>query len=304
MTDLEATRCAICNTLGGATELHPQNFVPADVVSATFSARRLPDRVHYRMVRCHRCGLVRSDPVLAHGVIAGLYESSTFDYESEVPNLQRTYGRYLRRLDPWISGKSALLEVGCGNGFALEEALRQGYAVVRGVEPSREAVARAHADIRPNIICDVMRPGLFQPEQFDAVCMFQVFDHVADPGALLDECRRVLKPGGCLLFLNHDITALSARLLGRRSPIIDIEHTFLYSQRTLAGLCTARGFVVRESGRTRNRCSLRHVAHLSPLPPLLKRFTLAMLRTTRLEGLSIDLALGNLYLVAQSAPPC
>lgn len=303
MTDLEATRCAICNTLGGATELYPRNFVPADVASATFSARRLPDRVHYRMVRCDQCGLVRSDPVLPPDVVASLYGSSTFDYEPEVPNLQRTYGRYLRRIEPWSSGKAALLEVGCGNGFALEEALRHGYAAVRGVEPSRDAVERARADIRPNIVCDVMRPGLFEREQFDAVCMFQVFDHVSDPAGLLDECRRVLKPGGCLLFLNHDVAALSARLLGRRSPIIDIEHTFLYSQTTLAGLCRARGFVVRESGRTRNHCSLRHVAHLAPLPPLLKGFALAMLRTTRLERLSIGLPLGNLYLVAQTAPP-
>ena len=102
--------------------------------------------------------------------------------------------------------------------------------------PTKAAIDRAREDIRPNIVNDILRPGLFPPETFDAVCLFQTFDHISDPGSLLDECRRLLKPGGLMLCFNHNIAAASARLLGERSPIIDIEHTFLQSQDHLEAL--------------------------------------------------------------------
>ena len=204
--ELHATRCPICDTEGNATEVYPANFDPQAFNPAVFSARRLPDRLHYRLVRCNTCALVRSDPVADAQVLAQLYAHSSFDYGEEVQNIRRTYGRCLARLK---ADKGALLEVGCGNGFFLEEALDQGYTEVWGVEPSQAAVAQAGPRVRPHIRCDILRPGLFAPGSFDVICMFQVFDHLPDPGALLPECLRLLKPEGRLLLLNHNISALS-----------------------------------------------------------------------------------------------
>ena len=84
------------------------------------------------MVKCLRCGLVRSDPVADTDVISELYARSGFHYEAEVRNLTSTYGRYLSELERHGGGRESLLEIGCGNGFFLEEARRHGYAVVRG----------------------------------------------------------------------------------------------------------------------------------------------------------------------------
>src|SRR5207248_2471865 len=104
-------------------------------------ARRLPDGIRYRIAKCRTCGLVRSDPVVAPEVLARLYVQSTFDYGDEVANLTRTYGRYLAKLASYGVRKGALLEIGCGNGFFLVEALARGYTTVRGCEPSAAAVA-------------------------------------------------------------------------------------------------------------------------------------------------------------------
>ena len=62
---LRPTSCPICGTAGNAAELYPANFAPRDLNPAIFSARRLPDRLRYRLVRCNDCRLVRSDPVAA-----------------------------------------------------------------------------------------------------------------------------------------------------------------------------------------------------------------------------------------------
>src|SRR6202158_2146017 len=162
----KATTAAICETPGNSDELYPPTFGEASFNDRVFSARRLPDRVHYRMVRCRKCGLVRSDPAADQSSLAELYGRSTFDYAAEVPNLRRTYGRYLARTKSYSSGRS-LLEVGCGNGFMLEEWLALGYRKVRGVAPSRDAIASAAPSIRDRIVCDIMRSGLFEAGSFD-----------------------------------------------------------------------------------------------------------------------------------------
>jgi SAM-dependent methyltransferase len=146
-----------------------------------------------------------------------------------------------------------------------------------------------------------MRPGLFQPGQFDVICLFQVFDHIPDPAALLHECFRVLRPGGFILAINHNVSALSARLLRERSPIIDIEHTYLYAPATMSRLFSAHGFEVRRVGIVRNRYSLQYLTQLLPLPPAAKRVALVWSKRLAIGQLRLWLALGNLYLVAQKS---
>ncbi|MBC7789361.1 MAG: class I SAM-dependent methyltransferase [Anaerolineae bacterium] len=233
-------------------------------------------------------------------MLAQLYAQSSFDYDSEVSNLKRTYGRYLSRVTPHLqSSKRSLLEIGCGNGFFLEEAVSRGYKEVWGVEPSAAAVKLARPEIRDRIVCDVMHAGLFEPEFFDVICLFQVFDHIPDPVALLDSCRRLLKPHGLMLFLNHNVDSLSFRLLGSRSPIVDIEHTYLYSPRTLTDLLGRHGFTACEDGTVLNSYSLRYLSQLLPAPKQIKGMILDAMRRSALGRVSLSVPLGNLYLVAR-----
>lgn len=303
MTQVELipTTCAICRAPGNSEELYPPNFNPEAFNAGIFSARRMPDRIHYRIVRCLECGLVRSDPVASPEALAGLYAGSTFDYGAEVAGLRRTYGHYLSLLDPIVPGKDCLLEIGCGNGFFLEEALERGYRNIRGVEPGREPVSLAAYRIRPHIVCSTMKHGLFAPDTFDTVCLFQVFDHISDPGELLDECLRILKPGGAILLLNHNIASLSARLLGERSPIIDIEHTYLYSPVTLAKLLTLHGFQIARSGGVANTYSLKYLARLVPFPPAVKQSVLSFFGLRFFENFLLTVPLGNLYAVGRKS---
>jgi SAM-dependent methyltransferase len=127
--------------------------------------------------------------------------------------------------------------------------------------------------------------------------MFQVFDHLPDPGASLDELHRAMRPGGLALFLNHDAASWSARMLGARSPIVDVEHFYLYSRETIAKLLKAHGFEVVESGSVRNQYTLGYMARLLPLPG--KAAVLRFLDSTHLASPRVRLPLGNLYAVGR-----
>ena len=297
--ELEATRCAICGTLGSATTLYESNFQAADLTPDVFSARRSPDRLHYRIVRCQTCGLLRSDPVLGASAIEPLYQESRFTYGGETANLQHTYGAYLRGLEQHGVRKGALLEIGCGNGFFLEEAIRQGYGPVAGVEPSRQAVAGAAESLRPFLTTGFFVPGLYDPEQFDVICLFQVLDHLREPDVVLRECKRLLKPGGLVLTIQHNAAALSARVLAERSPIVDIEHTYLYTPQTLTRLFESCGLAVVDSSPSWNRCSISYLAHLLPLPAGAKRAIGRFLEATRAGRISVRARLGNCVCVGK-----
>jgi SAM-dependent methyltransferase len=296
---LAPTSCAICGTLGNADELYPATLTPGAFTAAVFSARRLPDRVHYRLVTCRACGLVRSDPVLGAEGLAKLYAASTFDYAGQLGGLRATYGRALAKVAELTPDRAGLLDIGTGSGFVLELARDIGWSGIRGVEPSADAIAKAKPDIRPRIAMDVMRPGLFEAASFDAVTMFQVLDHMPDPAVLLDECRRVLRPGGVVLAFNHNVTAWSARLLGERSPIIDVEHTYLYSPRTIRRLFDEAGYEVVSVTPACNTYSLSYLAQLLPLPDRPKTRLLAWLGRSRAGALRVTVPLGNLCLTAR-----
>jgi len=144
-----------------------------------------------------------------------------------------------------------------------------------------------------------MEPGLFSPESFEIICLFQVIDHLPEPGAVLAECHKLLRPGGLILIISHNVDSLSAKLLRNRSPIIDIEHTYLFSPATLSRLLAVHGFQAIESGSVSNTYTLRYLAQMVPLGKGLKRVLLGLLKVTSGGEIRLSLPLGNLYLVAR-----
>lgn len=321
--------CAICGK-NNYRVLYPENFDIKNLDERTFSARRLPDKVHYRIVQCKTCRLVYSNPILPYSRIVALYKKSFTSYDEHIENLKETYGFYLKKLEKFRKGLKIsvsndlsgaqlkrsedehahrsekrgienlfLLEIGCGNGFFLEEALKQGYGQVYGVEPGKKSVEKANSKIKKNIVVDIFRPGLFKKNFFDVVCCFQTLDHIPDPNSFLQECFAVLKKGGLVLFLNHDVSSLSARILREGSPIIDIEHTYLFDKKTMTQIFKKHRFKILEVSDATNIHHLSHWIHLFPFPRLIKILLSRFLEFTHLGKIKIKLNPGNVVLIAK-----
>lgn len=328
--------CAICEK-NNYTILYPENFDIKKINSRIFSARRLPDRIHYRIVKCKNCRLLYSNPILEYSKIEKLYKKSFTSYDEHLENLRETYGFYLREIQKyqkqtidyrrlkidvedrkWRIEKnnlssssysqrhpsifnppsSRLLEIGCGNGFFLEEAAEQDYEVF-GIEPGKASVDKAKPEIKKNIIVDIFKPGQFKKNFFDVICCFQTFDHVPNPNDMLSECYKILKKDGLMLFFNHNAGAWQNKLMGEKSPIIDIEHTYLYDKKTIHKIFEKHRFKVLEVKSAFNIHHLSYWLHLFPIPNIIKIPLIKLLDSTGLGKCKIKMYPGNLVLYAQ-----
>ena len=295
-----ATKCPICETVGNAVPVYPSNVDETSFSTEIFSARRLPDRRHYQWVRCNKCTLLRSDPVLDVD-LEKLYVESTFDYSTEVDGLKKTYFNLVKKALGGKKFKKSIFEVGGGNGFFLEAAKDGGFANVAGVEPSTEAINAARADIKPHMIASMMKAGVLADNSFEVGTMFHTLDHLTDPVSTLKTCADALQKGGVFVVAIHNERSWSARLMGERSPIIDVEHTHLYTRKSGEALFKKIGFSDVRSGAYNNHYSLAYILHLIPISRTFRKRVLESSIGTLLSKIKVIVPLGNMW-VAGTKP--
>jgi SAM-dependent methyltransferase len=266
-----------------------------------FAARRTPCRIHFRIVQCSQCGLVFSNPIYPRDEILQLYRSARYIVEPQLDNMLKDYVRQLQRAIPLVPSRRRLLEIGCASGFFLKAARAAGFEEVVGVEPGRQAVENADAEIRGAIINDIFHAERFEAESFDCVCLFQVLDHLLDPLAFMKEVFQVLRPGGILLAVNHNIRSWFARALGERCPMYDVEHIYLFSPATVAGLLANCGFQVQCARGIATSYTCQYALKMFPLPQWLRTVAAGLVSGCGLKDRSIPFYAGNM--VAIGAKP-
>lgn len=289
--------CPICNSSKNYQVLYSKNFKESDLNIDVFSARRLPDKIHYQLVKCKKCGLVRSSPIADNELLNKLYEKSILTYDDEIKSLISTYMNSVRPILNKLPKNAKILEIGCGNGFVLREIYKMGYKNVFGVEPSIDAVNKSDKRIKNNLKISIFKPGLFKSKSFDFIFFFQTFDHIPNPNQFLSECFKILKPKGFILSFNHNVNSFSSKLLGEKSPIVDIEHTFLYNPKTMELIFNKNGYQILRIYSPKNTLSIKHLFWLIPIPKFLK-IKILNLKSKFLNHI-INIKLGNICLEAQ-----
>ena len=121
----------------------------------------------------------------------------TFPHETRTATQQAAF------LLPFLSANMRLLDVGCGPGSItvdLAETVVPGAVVGMDNDPQRIESAKAHAAERAvrNVSFEVGDAAAlsFLDGTFDAAFANTLLQHVPDPGAVIAEVFRVLKPGG------------------------------------------------------------------------------------------------------------
>ncbi len=269
---------------------------PSRLNEFSFASRKEPEFFNYRMVECQACHVVYVDRPPSQQALHQAYHVANYDSSEEANDAAAAY---LRELEPVLERvhHGAALEIGTGTGVVLEGLAAKGFPRVLGIEPSTAAILAAPAHRQGWIKEGIFLESDYLPESFDLVCCFMTLEHVREPLEIAESVWRLLKPGGAFVAVTHDYRSAVNRLLGRRSPIIDVEHMQLFSQGSIATLFRRAGYRDVDVRPFTNRYSISYWTRLMPFSPRLKQAAVPMLAALGLARRKFSLNVGNVIAV-------
>jgi SAM-dependent methyltransferase len=293
-SDAKPASCPVCGApLKAAVLFLEESIDPTKMSGFSYASRKTPEYMSHRLVRCTACDLVYVADPPGQDVLAQAYHQADYDSAEEATDAAEAYVRAMAPILSRLNGRASVLEIGSGTGVLLERLQTLGFTGLVGVEPSAAAIAAAPAHRRAWLREGIFREDAFAPESFDLICCFMTLEHVRDPLALARSARRLLRPGGAFVTVTHDYQSLVNRLLGRKSPIIDIEHMQIFSDRSIRALFERSGFSQVSARPFRNRYALRYWLRLAPLPAGLKVMADKVFGATGFGRLKLSVNVGN-----------
>jgi SAM-dependent methyltransferase len=297
---LEARACPVCGrSADDARSFLEDSIDPAELTGFSYASRKTPEYMSFRLVTCVSCRTVFAVTAPSAEALTQAYREAAYDSSEEARLAADTYVAALAAPLASLTMRQRALEIGAGTGVFLSRLTGAGFADVVGVEPSRAAIEAAEPLIRPMLREGVFVEGDFEPGSFDLICCFQTMEHVSAPRALAESCRRLLRPGGLLSLVTHDYRAPINRLLGRRSPIIDVAHLQLYCRSSLTELLRLVGLELIDIRSIKNTYPLDYWVRLSPLPRPLKARLQAALTVTGAGAWKLGVGVGNLMTIGR-----
>lgn len=195
---------------------------------------------------------------------------------ASTPARDRTYRKRLKELRRLLPTNARILEVGAREGD-LGAVLNTEFGYV-GIELS-DAAARAARRKGLEVYRSALGEFVNLGSSFDAVVMYEVFQHLPNPHEALSRVKDHLKSGGLLVIVTPDTESLMSFVAGKRWSAYKVpEHVILYSRSALIELLEHSGFEIVSAG-----ADYRYVAHaqiramLDRWPPTVARVVAALL---------------------------
>lgn len=177
----------------------------------------------FRLATCQRCGNIYQNPRPTPETMGRYYPENYVpflkaieDEPSPWQRFNRSVGRRRRCMAVHqAAGKPGrILDIGCATGIFLDGMRTLGWQA-EGVEPTASAAHYAQQRFGLPVFEGLLEDAHFPDASFDAVTMWDVFEHVHDPQLTMAEIRRILKPGGMLVLSLPNPDSLEAWLFGK-----------------------------------------------------------------------------------------
>jgi 2-polyprenyl-3-methyl-5-hydroxy-6-metoxy-1,4-benzoquinol methylase len=214
----EFTHCPVCN-------------------SESFS--RLTGYENAMLAKCSNCRFVFSNRVPEENELSEYY--SYYPLHSTVSEITRK--RYREILEDFEKFRKTnnLIDVGCGDGFFLEEAKKKGWNV-HGTEYALHYI-NICKEKGIHMQGGMLNPSNYEPESFDVIASFEVIEHINYPAVEIKNFNSILRKGGIVYITTPNFNSISRRLFKDKWNVIGYpEHLSYYTPQSIHYLLKSCGF--------------------------------------------------------------
>ncbi len=210
----------------------------------------------YTYMRCPSCGMVFLHPAPGwqsrsrHYELAyrGYFQGRVRGTGYEVRSSQLGFSKRLGIITRYKSS-GRLLDVGTGLGdFVSWLSQMNGWRAI-GLEPIAQAIQTEHPAGRCDcMVGDALSMGI-AADSLEVVTLWSVLEHLQDPVHGLQECLRVLRPGGVLVLRTVNALSWGASIFARNWVGYDAPRVVsIFTPGNLARVLAAVGFRLLETG--------------------------------------------------------
>jgi SAM-dependent methyltransferase len=165
------------------------------------------------------------------------------DDDNEFLEIQKIFAEPICHLIRLRAPGNRLLDLGFGRGHILRLARAYGFEVY-GMDSSSHLVEQLQPELGIRLSHGTLGTTPIPWEQFDAIVMSHVVEHLTDPGRILREVVQKLSPGGLLYVAVPDIESLQFRIFGKYWDAINpMVHMQYFNEASMSRLLRDSGFV-------------------------------------------------------------
>jgi 2-polyprenyl-3-methyl-5-hydroxy-6-metoxy-1,4-benzoquinol methylase len=229
----------------------PQDLLKTRPCPGCSSIAKKPElaKDHLQLVRCLDCDLVYVDPIFDEEHYETTYRSEEYQQigkalgeESHLYRVERFGAERVDIMRNHLPGVSRprFLDVGCSTGFVVEAAQRAGWDA-QGLDLNPSAIAFGQR--RGLRLHNLTLEDFPAPESsFDAIGLFDVLEHLAQPRQVLERVVRLLAPGGIVFIYVPNYDSASRLLMGAEAHFIwPTHHLTYFTPRTIQSFVQSVG---------------------------------------------------------------
>lgn len=210
---------------------------------------RYTEKFGFGLDRCEDCGHIFTNPFPSQEALDFYYNSDFKEFENEffLDSFENRVPIFIQRLEliDELLGSGSILDVGSAVGIFLEANIRAGSKFdITACDLNRSS-------------CDYIRetyPGVsvinenvvdLPPASFNAVTLWDTFEHILDPRRLLDAISTQLAPGGLFFFSTPNTSSFEWKVMSDcHVQLLPPGHVNLYNVKNIKTLLGRHGFEV------------------------------------------------------------
>lgn len=187
------------------------------------------------------------------------YQTERSNYRKQYPREELEVIRFkvLQRLDMirnvrnTVCESGRMLDVGCGEGFALAEFKKLGW-IVEGIDHSIEGLRMMNPELLSSVeqgnVFELLQARINRGEAYDVVWLNNVLEHVTNPLELLNSLRCLIADDGVLVVtVPNDFNELQEKMLTEgdipdRFWVVLPDHLSYFSSESLRAVAEATGW--------------------------------------------------------------